>query len=61
MERYALRPDDHGFTILDLLTGKPAVLATLSQTGLSRDDAEHTLGLFKARKAVMDWAAREAR
>lgn len=61
MERYALRPDDHGFTILDLLTGKPAVLATQAQTGLSRDDAEHTVSLFNARDDVMTSAARDAR
>lgn len=51
-DRYALRPDETGFTLLDRLTGEPAVIASLSQKGLSREDAEHTLALLNRRAAA---------
>jgi len=55
-ERYTLRPDPAGFTILDLTTGRPAQIATLPQTGLSRDDAEYTVTLFNQRNAALQAA-----
>lgn len=50
--RYALRPDETGYTLLDRLTGEPAVIASLSQKGLSREDAEHTLVLLNQHAAA---------
>lgn len=50
-DRYALRPDATGYTLLDRLTGEPAVIASLPQRGLSREDAEHTIALLNERDA----------
>lgn len=48
-ERFILRPDRHGFTVQDVLTGQPAVIASTPQTGLSRADATHTADLLNSR------------
>jgi hypothetical protein len=48
-ERYILRPDRTGFTVQDVLTGQPAVIASTPQTGLSQADATHTAGLLNQR------------
>jgi hypothetical protein len=45
-DRFALRPDPSGWTVVELWTGKPAVVAGLPQTGLSEADAKHTAGLL---------------
>jgi hypothetical protein len=52
-DRYTLRPDAHGFTILDLDTGAAAQIASQPQTGLSRDDADHTLELLNKQAATL--------
>jgi hypothetical protein len=52
-DRFALRPDGAGgWTVLEVWTGKPAVVAGAPQTGLSEADAKHTLDLLnrQARK-----------
>ncbi len=53
LDRYTLRPDARGFTILDLDTGAAAQIASQPQTGLSRDDAEHTVDLLNRQDAAL--------
>jgi hypothetical protein len=48
-ERYTIRPDPGGFSVYDLWTGETVVLATASQDGLSREDAEHTAAMLNTR------------
>ncbi|WP_334163737.1 hypothetical protein [Phenylobacterium sp.] len=48
-ERYHVRPDREGFTVYDLWTGEAAVIAMTPQTGLSREDADHTADLLNLR------------
>jgi len=48
-ERFVIRPDRAGYSVGDLWTGEPAVIAMLPQTGLSQDDAEHTASLLNGR------------
>ena len=45
-DRYALRPDPGGWTVVELWTGKPAVVAGIAQTGLTEEDANHTVALL---------------
>ena len=45
-DRYAVRRDGQGFTVLEIFSGKPAVMAGAPQTGLSEDDAKHTADLL---------------
>ena len=45
-DRYALRPDPAGWTVVELWTGKPAVVAGAPQTGLTEEDANHTAALL---------------
>jgi hypothetical protein len=47
--RYVIRPDRQGFSVCDLWTGQPAVLAMDPQTGLSEEDAEHLAELLNKR------------
>jgi hypothetical protein len=49
--RFILRPDSHGYSIRDLLSGEPAIVAGAPQTGLTRQDAEHTAELLNRREA----------
>jgi hypothetical protein len=44
--RFVIRPDREGYSIRDLWTGQPAVLAGTPQAGLSQQDAEHTVALL---------------
>jgi hypothetical protein len=48
-DHFVLRPDREGFTVLDVLTGRPAMLAGMPQTGLSQKDAAHTAELLNQR------------
>jgi hypothetical protein len=47
--RFVIRPDRVSFSVCDSWTGQPAVIAMTPQTGLSREDAEHTAGLLNER------------
>jgi hypothetical protein len=47
--RYAIRPDHEGYSVYDVWTGQPLRLAMDPQTGLSKEDAEHTAQLFNTR------------
>jgi len=33
-ERYDIRPDDEGYTVFDIFTGKPVVIMEVPQVGL---------------------------
>jgi hypothetical protein len=46
MHRYTTRRDREGFSVYDLWTGEIAVNTMVIQSGLSRQDAEHTAGLL---------------
>ena len=48
-DRYLVRPDQAGFSVYDIWTGEPAVIAMTPQTSLSKEDAEHTAGLLNTR------------
>lgn len=43
------RPDRDGFSVCDVWTGEIAVIAMTPQSGLSREDAEHTATLLNHR------------
>lgn len=43
---FAIRPDPGGFSVYDLTTGETLMIAMERQSGLSREDAEHTATVF---------------
>jgi len=47
-DRYALRPDQTGWTVYALWTGEPALVGGARQTGLAEADARHMLKLLNA-------------
>lgn len=47
--RFHVRPDRDGFSVYDARTGEPAVIGMTPQTGLSREDADHTADLLNRR------------
>jgi hypothetical protein len=49
MARCATRPDHEGFSVFDVWTGEVAVIATLPQTEMSREDAEQLADLLNRR------------
>ena len=51
-ERFVTRQDDGGYRVIDTLTGEPAVIAMMPQTGLSEPDARHTANLLNQRAEV---------
>lgn len=52
MERYVTRPDAAGFSIIDIWTGEPAVVAASPQIGLPQSDADHIAQLLNERAGV---------
>ena len=48
--RYDIRPDANGWTVFDIWTGKPVVIASRRQQGLSLQDAD-ALALHLSRRA----------
>ncbi|MEW5687708.1 MAG: hypothetical protein AB1942_22565 [Pseudomonadota bacterium] len=48
IERYVIRPDSRGFSVIELATGAPAVIAMAPQRGLTQEDANHLAGLLNA-------------
>ena len=48
-ERFVIRPDSRGFTVVDIWSGDAAELAMTRQVGLSASDAAHTAKLLNAR------------
>jgi len=57
-DRFALRPDRSGWTVYEVWTGEPAVIAMVSQTGLSEEDAQHTADLLNRRSRNGDRSMR---
>ena len=43
--RFAIRPDRTAWTVFEIWTGEPAVIALAPQTGLSQEDAQETADL----------------
>ena len=58
-ERYALRPDGTGLTVIEIWTGKPAMAGGVAQTALSEDDANHMLKLLNAQARRGDSSMRK--
>ena len=56
--RYAVRPDPHGFTVFVVYTGEPAVMAGQPQTGLSEADARHTAEVMNKQSKLGDSSMR---
>jgi len=50
-KRFVIRPDRSGYTVTDIWTGEPAVIAMTPQTGLTQADADHTASLLNQRIA----------
>lgn len=48
-ERYAVRPDREGFSVVDLWTGSVAEIAAIPQECLSAADAGHMAKVMNAR------------
>ena len=51
-DRFATRADPAGWTVYEIWTGKPATIGAVPQTGLTEQDATHTVNLLnkQARK-----------
>jgi hypothetical protein len=58
-KRFAIRPDRSGYTVYEVWTGQPVVLAMDPQTGLSEIDAQHTADLMNRRAQGGDRASRQ--
>jgi hypothetical protein len=57
-DRYALKRDQTGWTVYEIWSGEPAVLGSAPQTGLSEEDAQHTLKLLNRRARSGDSSMR---
>jgi hypothetical protein len=53
-DRFAVRRDRKGWSVVELLTGEAAVIASSPQVGLSEADAQHTASLLNQRTAGGD-------
>lgn len=53
MERFVIRPDAVGFSIIDIWSGGPAVLAASPQVGLPQSDPDHIAQLLNERAGVL--------
>jgi hypothetical protein len=58
-ERFTLRRDRTGWTVYEVWTGEPAVIALVPQTGLSQEDAQHTAALLNRRAKGGDRSMRQ--
>ena len=58
IDRFQVRRDRTGWTVYEVWTGEPAVIAMDPQTGLSEADAAHTAGLLNRRAQGGDRALR---
>lgn len=59
-DRYAIRQDPAGWTVYVLWTSEPAVVGGTPQTGLSEDDARHTMGVLNAQARRGDSSMRKS-
>jgi hypothetical protein len=57
--RFALRPDRRGWTVYEVWTSEPAVIAPVPQTGLSELDAQPTADLLNRRVRAGDRSMRQ--
>jgi hypothetical protein len=60
-DRFALRPDPAGWTVMEIWTAKPAVVAGVPQTGLTEDDAKHIAALLNKNARRGDASMRRKR
>jgi hypothetical protein len=51
LERYAVRPAEDGFRIVDVWTGQTVKIASVAQDDLSEADAAHTAKMLNNRVA----------
>ncbi|HSV02879.1 MAG TPA: hypothetical protein VLI41_06700 [Phenylobacterium sp.] len=58
-QRFSVRADGPGYSVWDREAGEPAVIAGMTQTGLSRDDADHTAALLNSRNETAGRGAAE--
>jgi hypothetical protein len=58
-ERFTLRRDRTGWTVYEVWTGEPAVIALVPQTGRSQEDAQHTAALLNRRAKGGDRSMRQ--
>jgi hypothetical protein len=58
-DRYVLRSDAAGWTVLEVWTGKPAVVAGVPQAGLSEGDARHMVSLLNTQSRRGDSSMRK--
>jgi hypothetical protein len=57
-DRYGLRRDPAGWTVFEIWTSEPAVMGGVAQTGLSEDDARHTVDLLNSQSRRGDSSMR---
>lgn len=48
-DRFVIRPDREGFSVVDIWTGEAAVIAMTPQTGMPEVDAQHLAELLNRR------------
>lgn len=53
-QRFVVRQGSDGYSVIDMWTGTPAVIAMARQSGLSEIDARHTADLLNGRAADTD-------
>jgi hypothetical protein len=58
-ERFKTRRDRTGWSVYEVWTGEPAVIALVPQTGLSENDAQHTAALLNRRARGGDRSMRQ--
>jgi hypothetical protein len=52
LERYAVRPTENGFRVIDVWTGQTVVMGQTAQTDMSGEDAAHTAKMLNHRGLV---------
>lgn len=58
-DRYAIRPDGEGYSVVDIWTAEPAVIAMTPQTGMSALDAEELAVMLNRQAAAGDRSIRQ--
>ena len=58
-DRFTIRRDNTGWSVYEVWTGEPAVIALVPQTGLSEEDAKHTADLLNRRARGGDRSMRQ--
>jgi hypothetical protein len=55
-DRYIIRPDPSGFSVIDMWTGERAIIASTPQSEMSKEDADHTAAMLNTRARQDDRA-----